>query len=51
MDRILILGGTGLLGEPVARRLQADGFAVRLLARDPDKARPPVWMPGSGRKR
>ena len=39
MNKILILGGTGLLGTPVARRLQADGFAVRLLARDPDKAR------------
>ncbi len=39
MNRILVLGGTGLLGAPVARRLQADGFAVRLLARNPDKAR------------
>jgi uncharacterized protein YbjT (DUF2867 family) len=39
MNKILVLGGTGLLGAPVARRLQADGFAVRLLARDPDKAR------------
>jgi len=36
---ILVAGGTGLLGAPVARRLQADGFAVRLLARDPDRAR------------
>lgn len=36
---ILILGGTGMLGAPVARRLQADGFAVRLLTRNPDKAR------------
>jgi uncharacterized protein YbjT (DUF2867 family) len=39
MKKILILGGTGLLGAPVARRLQADDFAVRLLARDPGKAR------------
>jgi uncharacterized protein YbjT (DUF2867 family) len=39
MRKILVLGGTGLLGTPVARRLQADGFAVRLLARDPAKAR------------
>ena len=38
MKKILILGGTGLLGAPVARRLQADGFEVRLLARNPDKA-------------
>jgi uncharacterized protein YbjT (DUF2867 family) len=38
MKTILILGGTGLLGAPVTRRLQADGFRVRLLARDPEKA-------------
>lgn len=37
--RILILGGTGLLGQPVARRLQADGFVVRVLSRDAEKAR------------
>lgn len=36
---ILVLGGTGMLGAPVARRLQADGFAVRLLARSADKVR------------
>jgi NADH dehydrogenase len=39
MNKILILGGTGLLGTPVARRLRADGLAVCLLARDPGKAR------------
>ncbi|MGD8819089.1 MAG: NAD(P)H-binding protein, partial [Anaerolineae bacterium] len=39
MKRILVLGGTGMLGGPVARRLRADGFEVRLLARDPEKAR------------
>jgi uncharacterized protein YbjT (DUF2867 family) len=38
MNTILVLGGTGLLGAPVTRRLQADGFGVRLLARDPEKA-------------
>jgi uncharacterized protein YbjT (DUF2867 family) len=37
--RILVLGGTGLLGEPVARQLQGDGFQVRILSRDPDRAR------------
>lgn len=35
---ILVLGGTGLLGAPVARRLQEDGFAVRILTRSPEKA-------------
>jgi NADH dehydrogenase len=39
MKRILVLGGTGMLGGPVARRLRASGFEVRLLARDPEKAR------------
>lgn len=38
MNKILVLGGTGLLGGPAARRLQADGFQVRLLARDPERA-------------
>jgi nucleoside-diphosphate-sugar epimerase len=37
--RILVIGATGLLGQPVTLRLQADGFQVRLLARDPEKAR------------
>jgi uncharacterized protein YbjT (DUF2867 family) len=39
MNRILVVGGTGLLGRPVTRQLQADGFMVRLLARDLDKVR------------
>jgi uncharacterized protein YbjT (DUF2867 family) len=38
MKTILVLGGTGLLGQPVARRLQADGFEVRILTRDSTKA-------------
>jgi len=36
---ILVLGGTGMLGAPVARRLQADGFTVRLLVRNEERAR------------
>ena len=31
---ILVIGGTGMLGARVARRLLCDGFEVRLLARD-----------------
>jgi uncharacterized protein YbjT (DUF2867 family) len=38
MNKVLVLGGTGLLGQPVAGRLQADGFEVRVLARDFEKA-------------
>ncbi|NJD52866.1 MAG: NAD-dependent epimerase/dehydratase family protein [Candidatus Methanoperedens sp.] len=36
---ILVVGATGMLGEPVARQLQKDGYAVRVLARNPEKAR------------
>lgn len=36
---ILVLGGTGMLGAPVARRLMADGFRVRLLVRSAERAR------------
>jgi uncharacterized protein YbjT (DUF2867 family) len=36
--RILVLGGTGLLGKPTAYQLKADGFQVRILARDVKKA-------------
>jgi uncharacterized protein YbjT (DUF2867 family) len=39
MKKILVLGGTGLLGEPVVHALKADGFDVRLLARNPEKVR------------
>lgn len=35
---ILIIGGTGMLGKPVAQQLKADGFNVRLMARNVDKA-------------
>jgi uncharacterized protein YbjT (DUF2867 family) len=38
--KILVLGATGLLGKPVAQQLLADGFQVRVLARDIEKARP-----------
>ncbi len=39
MTRILVLGGTGLLGRPVVDRLVADGRHVRVLSRDPHRAR------------
>lgn len=38
-ERILVVGATGMLGEPVARRLLSDGWRVRCLARDPARAR------------
>jgi len=36
---ILVVGGTGMLGRPVTKRLLAEGFAVRLLTHSPEKAR------------
>jgi len=36
---ILVVGGTGMLGEPIARRLHADGYPVRIFTRNPEKAR------------
>ena len=35
---ILVLGGTGTLGQPVSRRLCADGYRVRIMTRNPEKA-------------
>jgi NADH dehydrogenase len=39
IERILVVGATGLIGQPVARRLLADGHHMRLLVRDPEHAR------------
>ncbi len=36
--RILLIGATGTLGSPVLHRLTADGFEVRALTRNPQKA-------------
>src|SRR5919206_1577017 len=38
-DTILVVGGTGMLGEQVTRQLLHDGFSVRLLARNVERAR------------
>lgn len=39
VQKILVIGGTGMLGEPVARQLNADGFGVRVSTRRPERAR------------
>lgn len=49
---VLVVGATGLLGAPVARRLLVDGHRVRVLARDPGAARARLgeafaYLPGS----
>jgi uncharacterized protein YbjT (DUF2867 family) len=35
---ILVIGATGMLGKPVAKQLLKDGFHVRVMARNPQKA-------------
>ncbi len=37
--KVLLIGGTGMLGEPVARQMQKDGYAVRVMSRSPKRAR------------
>jgi nucleoside-diphosphate-sugar epimerase len=37
--RILIIGGTGMLGSPVAQQFRAKGYTVRIFTRSPEKAR------------
>ncbi len=39
IQRILVIGATGLLGEPVARCLQDAGFSVRVMSRQVSRAR------------
>ena len=36
--KVLVIGGTGMLGEPVASRLRADGHDVRIFTRSLEKA-------------
>lgn len=38
IQKILVIGGTGMLGEPVARQLLVEWFGVRVLSRSPEKA-------------
>ena len=39
IKKILVIGGTGLLGFPVAKQLQKDGFEADILTTNPGKAR------------
>jgi uncharacterized protein YbjT (DUF2867 family) len=45
MQKILVIGGTGMIGKPVTRALIGAGFAVSVLARDTDKAQ--LLFPGA----
>ena len=38
IKKILVVGGTGMLGFPVARQLQQDGYEVDILTRNPQRA-------------
>lgn len=39
VKRVLVVGATGMLGRPVVRRLIEEGFSIRALARDVDRAK------------
>lgn len=39
VSNLLIVGGTGSLGRPVARKFRNEGCAVRIFTRDPERAR------------
>lgn len=43
--KILVIGGTGMLGKPVAKQLKDDGFEVIVFTRNPEEAR--IKMPTS----
>jgi uncharacterized protein (TIGR01777 family) len=45
--RIVIAGGSGLLGRPLAARLQADGHAVSVLTRRPHRVFDLAWNPAA----
>ncbi|MBU0982750.1 MAG: NAD(P)H-binding protein [candidate division Zixibacteria bacterium] len=38
-QKVLVIGGTGMLGLPVARQLKADGFQVTIMSSNPGQAR------------
>ncbi len=46
--RVLISGGTGLIGGRLARDLAADGYEVVVLTRDPERARLPPRVRAAG---
>ena len=37
-QKVLVIGGTGMLGLPVARQLKADGFEVTVMSSNVDRA-------------
>ncbi len=39
MKKVLVVGAAGMLGEPVARKLKSEGWAVRALVRNVEEAR------------
>jgi len=39
MEKILVIGATGMLGYPVAKKLNEEGFQVKAFTRNPEKAK------------
>jgi nucleoside-diphosphate-sugar epimerase len=46
VKKILVLGATGPQGRPVAEKLNAEGYKVRVLVRDAGKA---IWAKPASR--
>ena len=44
--KILVTGGTGMLGQELCLRLVSMGHSVRILTRDPEKQRGRLSFPG-----
>ena len=42
MTRVLVTGGTGVLGRDVVSRLLGKGYAVRIMSRSPQRGTPNV---------
>jgi len=38
-EKMLVIGGTGMLGQPVAKKLKEDGFEVTVMSSNPDRAK------------
>jgi uncharacterized protein len=45
MAKVVLAGGSGFLGQALARRLAADGWEIVVLTRDPDRAPAPDDLP------
>lgn len=45
-SNVLVIGGTGFIGQALVKRLRQDGYGVRILARDPNNCSPALRSMG-----